>query len=228
MRRRMRLLLWSGNACLRGHRLGDCHVLRVSAIGLGKRGLVGPGRRRVLRLDAGWSRVLVACGYLFRRLCGVLNAMGTAAIGDVVIVGDGVILDNRSVIVSGVNSVLIDARDRGVIAEVVALPVAAGVADAPVAVAVVHAAIVADVAAPIAAMEPVVAAVPIPVGRRPERAVIGRRNPCAGHPVVIALVLIVGPIAGHPHQVGIGAVRLLVAGHFRRSESDRDDGLRVR
>jgi hypothetical protein len=167
------------------------------------------------------------CGYLLRRLGGVLNAMRTAVIGDAVVVGDGVILDNCPVIVSVVDCGFIDACDRGVIAEVVALPIAAGVADAPVAVAVVHAAIVADVAAPVAVMEPVVAAVPSPVGRRPERAVIGRRNPGAGYPVVVSLVLIVGPIAGHPHQVGLGAVRLLVAGHFRRSESYREGNLRV-
>jgi hypothetical protein len=97
----------------------------------------------------------------------VLNAVGTAVIGDAAAVSDGVILHNRPVTVCGVDSAFIDARDRGVIAEVVALPLAAGVTDTPVAVAVVHAAIVAYVTAPVAAMEPVVAAVPAPVGRRP-------------------------------------------------------------
>jgi hypothetical protein len=157
----------------------------------------------------------------------VLNAVGTAAIGDVAVVGDGVILHNRPVTVGGVNSAFINARDRGVVAEVVALPLATGVADAPVAVAVVHAAVVAHVASPVTAMEPVVTAVPAPVGRRPQRAFIGSLHPGAGHPVVVALILIVGPVAGHPYEVGFGAVRLLVAGHFRRSESDRDDDLRV-
>ena len=60
----LRLLLRSRSALNRGQRLGDCHVLGVAAIGLGKRGLVGPGCCRVLRLDAGWSRVFVARGYL--------------------------------------------------------------------------------------------------------------------------------------------------------------------
>ena len=208
-------------------RLGGYHILRVAFVGLGKRGFVGPGCCCVLCLEAGWSRVLVARGYLLRRLGGVPNAAGATVIRDATIVGDGVIRHNRPVTVGGVDSVLIDACDRGVVAEVVTLPLAAGVADAPVAVAVVHAAVVAHVAAPVTAMEPVVAAVPSPVGRRPQRAVIGRRNPGAGHPVVVALVLIVGPIAGHPHHVGFGADGLLIDGHFRRSESDRDDDLRV-
>src|ERR1035437_8516644 len=221
------IVLLRGSGPLRAQRLGGYHILRVASIGLGKRGFVGPGRSRVLCLEAGRRGVLVACGYLLLGVGGMLNAAGTAAIGDAVVVGDGVSLHNRPVTVGGVDSVLIDARDRGVVAEVVPLPLAAGVADAPVAVAIVHAAVVAHVAAPVTAMEPVVAAEPSPVGGRPQRAVIGRRNPGAGHPVVVALVLIVGPIAGHPHHVGLGAVRLLVAGHFRRSESDREDDLCV-
>ena len=111
--------------------------------------------------------MLLACGYLFRGDGLVLHPAGTAAIGDAVVVDDGVSLHNRPVNVGGVNDGHIDARDRGVIGKLVAAPLAAGEADAPVAVAVVHAAIVAHVAAPVAAMEPVVAAVPAPVGRRP-------------------------------------------------------------
>jgi hypothetical protein len=131
----------------------------------------------MLRLDAGWSHVLLARGYLLRGLGGVLNAVGTAVIGDVVAVSDGVILDNRPVTVGGVDSAFIDARDRGVVAEVVALPLAAGVADAPVAIAVVHATVVAHVAAPVAAMEPIVATGPVPVWRRPQIATTGRLHP---------------------------------------------------
>ena len=88
------LLLLSRSVLYRSQRPGDCRVLWVAAIGLGKRGLVGPGRRHMLRLNAGWSRVLVACGYLLLCGGGVLNAVGTAAIGDVVVVGDGVSLHN--------------------------------------------------------------------------------------------------------------------------------------
>ena len=44
----------------------------------------------------------------------MLNAVGTAAIGDAVVVDDGVILHNRPINVGVVNDGLIDARDRGV------------------------------------------------------------------------------------------------------------------
>ena len=222
------LLFLSRSVLYRGQWLGDCRVLWVAAIGLGKRGFVGPGRRHVLRLDAGRSRVLVTRGYLLRGGRLVLHPAGTAAIGDVVIVDNGIILHNRLVSVGVMDDGFIDARDRSVIAEVIALPLAAGVADAPVAVAVVHATVVAHMAAPVAVMEPVVAAVPVPVVGRPKRTLIGSGNPGAGHPVVVALVLIVGPVAGYPHQVGLRAVRLFVDGQFRRSESDRDYYLRVR
>src|SRR5579875_3898720 len=115
-----------------------------------------------------------------------------------------VVVDNRAVVI------VVDAAayvsHGAVVVEVIAVPVAAEVAQADVSVAVVDSAVVADVASPVAGVEAIVAAVPAPVGRRPERAVVGRENPGAGNPVVA--VSSPGPVAGGPDVVGAGRGRL--------------------
>jgi hypothetical protein len=143
-------------------------------------------------------------------------------------VGNDTSLHHCPVNVCGVDDVFIHMHDCGVIGKGVAAPLAASKADASIAEAIVDAAVVADVAAPIAAMEGVVTIRPVPVVGRPQRAFIGSRNPGAGHPVVVSIVIGVGPIAGRPHQVGLRADRLHIDGHLRRSKADTDDDLRVR
>ncbi len=172
--------------------------------------------------------MLLVFGSPLRWTGGVLNAAGTAVVGHVVGVGDDASLDNRPVNVGSVDHGLIHMDDRGVIGKGAAAPLAAGKADASIAVAVVDAAVVANVAAPIAAMEAVVAVGPVPVVGRPQRALIGSWNPGAGYPVIAALILIVGPVAGRPHQVGLGAGRLHIDRQLRWSEADTDGDLRVR
>jgi hypothetical protein len=179
----------------------------------------------MLCLELGWSRVLLVLGSPLLGGGGVLDAAGTAAIGNTVPVGDCVSLHNRPVNVGGVDGVLIYAHDGGVISKLAAAPLAAGKADALVAEAVIHSTVVAHVAAPVAPMEPVAAIRPAPVVGRPKRARVGRLYPDPGHPVVTLATP--GPVARHPHKVGLGADRLLIDGQFRWSESDTDDDLRV-
>src|SRR5208282_6383437 len=97
-------------------------------------------------------------------------------------------------------------------------PLATGKTHAAVTEAVVHAAIVADVRAPIAVMEPEAAAEPAPVTRRPQRAGIRNRNPGAGHPVVVSAVP--APVAGRPHHALFRADGLYVNGQRRRRNPD--------
>jgi hypothetical protein len=143
-------------------------------------------------------------------------------------VGDDASLDNCPVNVGGVDDIPIHMDDRGVIGKGAAAPLAAGKAVASIAVAIVDAAVVADMAAPIAAMESVLAVGPVPVVGCPQRALVGRLDPGAGHPVVVALIRIVAPVAGRPHQVGPGADRLRIDRQLRWSEADTDGDLRVR
>jgi hypothetical protein len=234
MRLRRSSCLWPGlrlRPSRRGVRLlaqglGGNRVLRVSAVCLGIGGSVGLCSPLVLRLEPGRSRVLIAHGNLLLWGSSVLNPARAAAIGNATAVGDRVSLHTRRVAIGGVNHALIHARDSGVVGKLVAAPFPARETDAPVPKAVVHAAVVADVAAPVAPMEPVSAAVPVPVVGRPQGAHIGDRNPRAGNPVVVPVAI--GPVAGNPHQVGLGAVGLFINREFGRRQTHADNDLCVR
>jgi hypothetical protein len=128
---------------------------------------------------------------------GVLNPAWTAVIGDVPVVGDGVSLHHRPVVVGDVDDAFIHVHDRGVVCKRIAAPLASGEADTSIAETIVHAAVVAHMAAPVAPMKHVAATGPAPVVRRPKRALIGSRNPGAGNPVVVPVAP--GPVAGNPH-----------------------------
>jgi hypothetical protein len=156
----------------------------------------------------------------------MLNPARAAAIGNAAAVDDRVSLHARRVVVGGVNHGIIHAHHRGVVGKLVAAPFSARKTDAPIPKAVVHAAVVAYVAAPVAPMEPVSAAVPVPVVGRPQGALIGSPNPRAGNPVVVPVAI--GPVAGNPHQVGLGTVGLFINREFGRSETHTDDDLCVR
>jgi hypothetical protein len=95
-----------------------------------------------------------------------------------------------------------------------AAPVAALVAIAAVAIAVIDAAIVADVQAPIAAVEAVAVMTEAPVAGGPESALIGSLNPPAGNPVITGWSPC--PVAGRPEIAVAGILRLIVFGQRRR------------
>ena len=123
---------------------------------------------------------------------------GAAVIGHVV-VDHGAVVDVGDVA---------DVGDAAVVIEVIVVPIATEVADADVAVAVVDTTVEADVGSPVTAVEAVAAAVEAPVGRRPESAVIRRRAPYSGNPVVATRTP--GPVAGRPHVVRFGSGWLVV------------------
>jgi hypothetical protein len=172
-----------------------------------------------------WSGVLLAGGNLLLGSGGVPNAAGAAAIRNVTVPGDRISFHDRPVNIGGVNDILIHTHHRGVIGKLVAAPLAAGKADALVAVAVVHAAVVTDVTSPVAPVEPVAPTVPVPVIRSPKRALIGSGDPGAGNPVVVLVTIC--PVARHPHQVGLGADGLFIDRKHRRCKSDTDGDLCV-
>jgi hypothetical protein len=168
--------------------------------------------------------MLVAGGSLARRRV-VVNAARTAAIAHMAVPGDVASIHSSAVYVNRVKAHS-HMHDRGVIGEDSAAPFAAGKADAPIAEAVVHAAVVAHVRAPVAGMEDVHAVLPAPIVGRPQQADRGRGNPRAGNPIVAA-VLVVGPITGRPHQAGLRARGLLVDRQRRRRKPHPNHYLRV-
>ena len=140
----------------------------------------------------------------------MLNSAWTAVIRDVMRVGYNAGFNDCPVHISGVNVSLIHSNYRRVIRKRVAAPLAAGKPDAPESEAVVHAAVVAHVLAPVAVMKSVLTAVPTPVRRRPHRAHVRSRHPRAWIPVVVPIVVGIRPVSRRPHQVGLRTNRLLV------------------
>jgi hypothetical protein len=144
-------------------------------------------------------------------LCGP-RSLGDAAAASVV--GDaGVVVDDDGAVIDVVDA-RTDTIDGTIVVEGITVPVATVVANAGVAKAVVDAAIEANVATPVSAMEAPAIVVPAPVAGGPESTVVGRGAPCAGNPVVARRRP--APVAGSPDVVGFGGFGLLVDGQGRR------------
>jgi hypothetical protein len=158
----------------------------------------------------------------FLRRRAMLNTAGAAAEGYMARIGYGRALNDGAINKRVVNDGGIHVDHGSVVGEETAAPLATGKADAEIAAPVIHAAVVADGWSPIALVKYVEAVGPSPVTRRPIGANVGGGNPCAGHPVVVAIAAVVGPVAWSPHQVGLRADGLLIDGQHRRSEVDAD------
>ena len=135
------------------------------------------------------------------------DSASAAVIGDasVVVDDDGVVVD--------VGDVDVHAVDGAIVVEVIASPIAAVIAEAGVAEAIVDAAVEADVGAPVSAIEAPAVVVPTPVTGGPEGAIVRRKAPGAGNPVVADGTRV--PVAGGPNIVGRGGYRLVVDGKWR-------------
>jgi hypothetical protein len=113
---------------------------------------------------------------LFAAVCPLLgsgfmpDSARAAAVSYVPGIGYDVLSHNGAVDVGGVDDRYVYARNRRVVCERAASPLAAGKADSAEAEAVVDAAVVAYVITPISIMETIVTAVESPVGRGPEGA----------------------------------------------------------
>jgi hypothetical protein len=113
-----------------------------------------------------------------------------------------------------------------IVGKVSAAPFTADKADAAIAIAVVHAAVVADVGSPIATMEDIEAVIPAPIGRSPQVAGLRRRNPGSGNPVIA--VVAVGPVAGRPHEARLGTRWLLIDRQRWRRKANANENAGIR
>jgi hypothetical protein len=113
-------------------------------------------RRNVMLIDR--------CALFGSRL--VLNASRSTRVRHVVVIDDGCIVHDRLIDVRVVESAA-HMHDRSVIEEVAAAPFTTGETYTHVTKAVIHAAIIADVRSPVAAMEEIMSTFPAPVRRRP-------------------------------------------------------------
>jgi hypothetical protein len=177
--------------------------------------LVGCGRPVYLDLGLDGRRVILTqrgnLAWVWANVEAAVAAVVADAILDVLRVGD-VVHDHRAVV--DVGDVGIDVGDGAVVVEAVTLPVAAIIACADVSITVINPTVEADMDSPIAVVEAVTSTVKAPVGRCPKRAVVRRRAPYAGGPIVATVA--VSPIAGRPEVVGFGSGWLFVLGQRRR------------
>ena len=191
-----------------GERLADGDIGRASVIGIGKLCAIGAGSLLVLELGTHGRGMRLTQGSQFGGPGSHLDSTRSAVEADA-----GAAATNRAV-VDVVHDVYVDVVNRAVVVEVAAAPVAALVAEADVAKAVVDAAVVADMPAPVAAIEAVAMVVVAPVAGGPECALVGSLDPGAGNPVVTHGSP--GPIARGPDIVVAGILGLIVVGQRRR------------
>jgi len=190
--------------------LVDGHAGRAAMVDIGKLSPVAASNVLVLELRPhGRSMLLVAS----RQLGGPgsdLQATRSAVEADT---DAAPVLVAHWAVIDVVYDVYVDIVVRTVVVEMAAAPVAALVAKSYIAKAVVHAAIVADVGTPVAAVKAVAVMVIAPIARGPKSALVGSLDPHAGHPVISAITP--SPVAGRPEVVVAGSGRLVVFGQRR-------------
>jgi len=190
--------------------LVDGHAGRAAMVDIGKLSPVAASNVLVLELRPhGRSMLLVAS----RQLGGPgsdLQPTRSAVEADT---DAAPVLVAHWAVIDVVYDVDVDIVVRTVVVEMAAAPVAALVAKSYIAKAVVHAAIVADVGTPVAAVKAVAVMVIAPIARGPKSALVGSLDPHAGHPVISAITP--SPVAGRPEVVVAGSGRLVVFGQRR-------------
>jgi hypothetical protein len=203
-------------------RLSDDCVGWATMIHVGKLGTVGAGCALILQLCRHGRRMLfMPCGkfcwsgsYLYAARSAVEThsaaARSTAARSAVEILAATI----HGAIINIPHDRDIHVVVGAVVVEMAATPVAALVAIAAVAIAVIDAAIVADVQAPVAAIEAVAVMPEAPVAGGPESALVRSLNPSARYPVVPGWSPC--PVTGRPEIAVAGSRWLIVFGHRRR------------
>ena len=194
--------------------------MRMSAVRLCVRCSIGPRGLYALQLDSCRRRVASTHRFSLDRRRIVADPVWRSVERHVPGVHNGVSANDRLVHESVANDVSVHTHHCRVVCKPAAAPFPADKADAHVAVAVINSAVVPDAIAPVAVVENVVAAVPSPPRRRPERSLVGRRHPLPWNPVVA--VISIGPITGNPHPTFLRTGRLFVHWQDRRSDRDGD------
>jgi hypothetical protein len=192
----------------------------MSAIVISIGGLIVSGESLVMLLKGCSSLVLVVLGQPLFGARVVMDAVRAAAEGHVAVAGNEASIDTLMILEGGVDVAAVHMHDGGVVVEVVTAPFSTGKAKAAVTEAIVHAAVVAHMRAPVSFMKVIPASFPTPVGGRPQRAFIRGGHPGAGNPIVAFVA--VGPVTGGPHHAGLHAGGLLVNGQGRRRNANND------
>src|ERR1019366_373177 len=224
---------WSiRSSCLFGRY--SATVIKISRPGCGCDAWLAHARRRaLLRVGSGRLRMLSLSGYrrdmsltrhrlVFRPWTRADSAVATvvADVAHIVVHHAGVI---NIVDVGDVHVV-----HGTVVKKVSAVPTPAFVTLTEIAEAVIDPAVEAYVRTPVAVIENKSVASPTPIGWSPQETDFRRHHPCARHPVVIADVVIVGPVARCPEITVPRTKRLLIDRQGGRAEPNGHADLRER
>jgi hypothetical protein len=155
----------------------------------------------------------------------IVNAAGAAAEGNAAVSGNEATI-HASAVKEGQAAVEANMHHGSVVGKVSAAPFTADKADAAIAEAIVHTAIVPDVGSPVATMEDIKAVIPAPIRRSPQVARLRRGHPGSGNPVVA--VVAIGPVARRPHQPRLGARRLIIDRQRRRRNANTNENSGIR
>ncbi len=152
-------------------------------------------RLHMLRLRRHRGNVPITSGHLVLRTRTRARATVAAVVADTV--------DRRRIVdhcgvVNVTNVCDVYVVNGLVIVKAPIVPASAVVAFPEVAVAIIDPAIETDVWSPIAIMENVTVAVPCPIARGPQIADFRRFHPGAGNPIIVLVVVIIGPVTRHP------------------------------
>ena len=176
----------------------------------GKLSSIGAGSTLILHLYGHGRYVLLTHPRQFRSPCPHLHSARSAVEAHT---GTAAGFAHR-VVIDVMHHGDVDVVYRAVVVEVTAAPVAALVAEADVAKAVVDAAVIADVLAPVARIKPIMVMPVAPVAGRPQSTLVRSLHPRSGNPVVAGWSP--GPVAGRPEITIVGSRRLIVVGQRRR------------
>jgi hypothetical protein len=189
---------------LDGKRPVHYYCLRLPAVDGGELCTVGAGGDPVLLLDPQLSQTWLPQGSQLCRARREIHSPATTAVAHAVVVRDVGHVGDVGIVDDGV----VYVRDPTVVVELVVVPISAVVAATNIAVAVIHTTIVANVAAPKAAMPSIAPRIGAPVSRCPQGARVGSRDPNSRNPVITGLRI--RPIARRPQIVRFGTRWLLV------------------
>src|SRR5215472_12578478 len=174
-------------------RLGGGGDRRVTVIFRSQQAAIAARHLLMLRLQGSRRGVTLAFGEALSSGRLRRGAPGAAVVADVV---DRGVIDDRIVHVGVVNHRGVHIGHRGVVRKHSVAPFTAVEADAPVAIAIVNAAIKADVRAPVARMPYIDAPAPTPIARSPQQTECGRHYPGARDPKIS--IRTISPITGSP------------------------------
>src|SRR6185312_14109580 len=106
------------------------------------------------------------------------------------------------------------------------VPAPAFVPVSKIAVSVVNASVETDMRSPVPFVENECLSFPSPIAGSPEKPWLRSQHPGARHPVIIVVVIVVGPVAGSPNVIFAGTKGLFINRQGRRAECNRYTDLR--